>query len=262
MTGIKGSIGWAAACILLTATYAAGETDERLEVVDRAIAVHGGKLFQATETQLKLCSKSGCFDVRARVDGDSFEYEVQGRVRDGVRRVLSTNDRVEVTLDGAPVDVPAADEQAYRDWVMARVYFCFLPYRLNDPGVLKQDLGVEDWDGTALRKVRVTFPPGSSTDAEDVYLYWFEEDTGRLGLFAYSYHGDPGGIRFRRLKNFRKVGGLLFFDQDNLGAEGPDADLDALTPSSVPSLRSISQVELRDIEVRSLSGAATRQPNR
>ena len=42
----------------------------------------------------------------------------------------------------------------------------FLPYRLNDPGVYKQDLGLERWGDRELHKVKVTFEPGSSNAAE------------------------------------------------------------------------------------------------
>lgn len=253
---------WATALLWLAVPAWGAEPQQQLNVVDKAVEAHGGKLFEASETTLEMCSKSGCFDVRSRVDGGRFEHEVTGRVSDGVRRVVSTNDRVDVFLDGKPVEVAEGKAQAYRDWAMARVYFCFLPYRLNDPGVRKQDLGVEEWDGRSLRRVRVTFPAGSSTDADDVYVYWFDETSGRLALFAYSYSGDPGGLRFRRLKNYRRVGGLLFYDQENLGTEDPDVDVDALSPSTVKTLRAISEVELRNIEVRTLSGAAVKEPSR
>ncbi|MEM7354192.1 MAG: hypothetical protein AAF657_25535, partial [Acidobacteriota bacterium] len=41
----------------------AAEPVERLEIVDRAIAYHGGELYRTTATELDLCSKSGCFDI-------------------------------------------------------------------------------------------------------------------------------------------------------------------------------------------------------
>lgn len=245
---------------LADAAIADGPRD-RLDVVDRAIQVHGGDLFSASETELDICSKSGCFRVRAKVDGDAFEYEVSGKTRDGNLRVLSTNASVSAWLDGEALGLTAEREQTYRDWAMARVYFCFLPYRLNDPGVLKEDLGVETWDGAELRRVRVTFPPGSSTDADDVYTYWFDEATGRLSRFAYSYSGNPGGIRFRNLKHFRRVGGLLFFDQENHGTEGPNLHPDGLNPKSVGDLRSISEIELRNVKVRPLAPEAISDSN-
>lgn len=234
-----------AASVLATTVSAAP-----LPIVERAIAYHGGDLYRASETRLQLCSRSGCFHVGARVAGDLYTYTAEGATRSGQLRVRTRNEGVERWRDGEPVPVQPEEEQALRDWVMARVYFCFLPYRLNDPSVQQQDLGLETWDGRPLHKVKVTFAAGSSTDAHDEYLYWFDPETARLEQFAYSFQGNPGGLRFRRGLNYRRIGGLLFFDQENLGAEGDDLKVDQITPQFVAERMSpVSMVELREIEV-------------
>jgi hypothetical protein len=136
---------------------------------------------------------------------------------------------------------------------MARVYFVFLPYRLNDPSVIQRDLGLETWEGRQLHKVKVTFPPGSSSDAQDEFIYWFDPTTARLEQFAYSFEDDPDGIRFRRLSNYRRIGGILFFDQENLGVEGDEYSVDQITPAFVEqSMREISIITLEDVRVESL----------
>ena len=133
---------------------------------------------------------------------------------------------------------------------MARVYFAFLPSRLDDPSVGLEDLGREDWDGRALRKVKVTFEAGTSTDAEDEFLYWFDPDTARLEQFAYSYERNDGGLRFRKLINYRRVGGILFFDQKNYGIDGPGLSVDLISPEFFrDSMHHVSTVELKDILV-------------
>lgn len=229
---------------------------ERLEIVDRAIEQHGGELYRRSETGLDLCSLSGCFRVRARIDGGLYEYEVRGEVRGVERRVLVSNQRAERWDAGAPVALDAEGERRERDFADARVYFPFLPFRLNDPGVYKQDLGLEEWGGRRLHKVRVTFEPGSSTAAEDQYLYWFDPESGRLEQFAYSFSGDPGGLRFRRGHDYRRIGGLLFFDQENLGIDEAGLSVDQVTPAFVAErMRKVSDVELRGIEVRPLDPA-------
>jgi hypothetical protein len=227
---------------------------KRLASVDRAIEYHGGKAFVQSETRFELCSKSGCSRVRARVTNGLYEYEVTTVVRGKQRRVLTTNDKVEHWEDGDRV--PVGDEteaQHLRDWVMQRIYFSFLPYRLNDPSVLKEDLGFEEWDGRRLRKVKVTFEPGTSTDAQDQYVFWFDPATARLELFAYSYLRGEGGLRFRLPFNHRRVGGMLFFDQENWGVEGQGLSVDSITPAYVDTtMRRISTVELKNIEVELL----------
>jgi hypothetical protein len=238
--------------VALTVPTEAGAGDRRrLPTVDRAIEYHGGRAFVHSETRFELCSKSGCSEVRSRVTNGLYENEVTAVVRGKQRRVLTTNDTVERWEDGEQLavedDIVA---QRLRDWVMQRIYFSFLPYRLNDPSVLKEDLGFEEWDGRRLRKVKVTFEPGTSTDWQDQYLFWFDPAEGRLEMYAYSYLRDEGGLRFRRLFNYRRVGGILFCDQQNWGAEGKGLSVDSVTPDYVhTAMRHISTVELTNIEV-------------
>ena len=233
--------------------HAAETKVDRLPIIDRAIAFHGGEIFRSSETELDMCSKSGCFDIRARRDGGLFELEVAGRSGDAHQRVKWSNDRLEVWRDQQPVQIESPKRQKYMDWVSARTYFPFLPFGLNDPSVYKSDLGVERWHGRELHKVKVTFEPGSSTDASDEYMYWLDPETGRVEQFAYSFEGNPGGLRFRRAENHRRIGGLLFFDQENLGAAGDELRVDQITPDFVEQrMRAISKVELKEIEVRAL----------
>jgi hypothetical protein len=227
---------------------------ERLEIVDRSIEHHGGDRYRHSRSSLTICSKSGCFDLMATIDGDRYEYDVRDEGGEAARRVMASNDRVERWQGGEPVALDAESEQRARDFANARVYFVFLPYRLNDPSVHKQDLGLERWGDRELHKVRVSFAPGSSTDAGDVYLYWFDPASGRLEQFAYSFgSGDGAGVRFRELANYRRVGGLLFFDQRNLGYEGPGVRVEVVTPQFVAKeMREVSMVTLREVQVEPL----------
>jgi len=219
-------------------------------IVERSIEHHGGDLYRHSTTEMRLCSKSGCFDLRVAMDGDRYDLTVAGEVRGGELRVRSTNDGVSAWRDGEPVAVAPEEEQGYRDFVMARVYFPFLPFRLADPSVRHQDLGVVDWEGKRLHKVKVTFAPGSSTDASDEYVYWLDPETGRVEQLAYSYEGNPGGLRFRRAVDHRRVGGILFFDQENLGVEGKGLTVDAIDPKMVAKkMRHVSTVRLEEVRV-------------
>ena len=230
-----------------------GPPQSRLDVVDRAIEHHGGEIYRHSETELDLCSKSGCFDVTARLDGDRWAYTVSGKSGSSQLRVRSAHDALTVHRDGAEETVAAGKEQRFRDWAMARVYFCFLPFRLNDPSVYKQDFGLVDWDGRRLHKVKVTFEAGTSTDAGDQYMYWFDPETARLEHFAYSYDDNGGGIRFREAVRYRRVGGLLFFDQENHGIDGPGLSVDAIDAAYVrDAMRHVSTVRLEHIRVSAL----------
>ena len=245
--------------VLTTAGSAAAKDApvQQLDIIDRAIEHHGGARYTSTTTSLDLCSKSGCFAVQARVNDGQFDFTVRGKANEGERTVRLTNSRLEHWRDGALAPVAAVDEEGLRNWVMARVYFPFLPFRLNDPSVWKQDLGTEIWDGRELHRVKVTFTAGTSSDADDEYTYWFDPETGRVEHFAYTYKGSPGGLRFRTATNHRRVGGILFFDQENYGAEGDELSVDDIDPAYAATLELVSTVELRNLVVRDIeSGQA------
>ena len=235
-----------------TPIHASEQTSERLEIVDRAIEYHGGMRYESSDTTLRMCSKSGCYQIRARVDDGQFLYDVAAIDHSQERRVVWTNDSLELRVEGVPRAVETDRVQTLRDWAMARIYFCFLPFRLNDESVLKEDLGLEDWDGRDLHKVKVSFQAGSSSGADDEYLYWFEPGSGRLQQFAYSFSGDPGGLRFRRATRFRRVSDILFFDQENMGVDGDGFTVDQIDPGFVSQMKPISTVELSNIRVEAL----------
>jgi hypothetical protein len=230
-----------------------------LEIIHRAIEHHGGEIYERSKSEMTLCSGSGCYRIAVSMADGTYVYRVSGPIRTGHREVEATNDTLSHWHDGAAQEVVPANEQKLRDWAMGRIYFVYLPFRLNDPGVIQRDLGLETWEGRQLQRVKVTFAAGSSTDDQDEFIYWFDPSTARLEQFAYSFEGDPGGIRFRRLFNYRRVGGLLFFDQVNLGLEGEGLSVDQITPDFVDkSLREISTVTLEDIGVTPLVAGAGR----
>jgi hypothetical protein len=236
----------------IVATLAASPSpaQEGLEIVRRSIEHHGGALYESSLLRFRLCSGSGCYDVEVETDGGLYRQRVAGPVRAGHREVEATNDGVRHWQNGVEMPVTEADEQRLRDWVSARTYFALLPYKLADPGVRQQDLGLERWGERQLHRVKVTFRAGSSTDADDEFLFWFDPETARLEQFAYSFLGSPGGLRFRPLENHRRVGGILFFDQQNLGVDADGLSVDRIDPSFVErSMRAVSQVRLDGIEV-------------
>lgn len=243
------SSGW----LLGSPVAAAPAKVERLEIVDRSIQYHGGERYSHSETSLQVCSRSGCYRVSAKIDGGLYELEAAGEVRGVKRRIRATNDSLRRWKDGALVPTDRERQRELRDWVMARVYFCFLPFRLNDGSVFKEDQGIEVWEGRLLHRVKVTFAAGSSSDADDEYLFWFDPESGRVEQFAYSFSGNPGGLRFRRAFNYRRVGGILFFDQENWGIDAPDLSIDQMNAEFVRSLGRVSTVELEDIRVELLA---------
>ena len=249
------------AVVLAALAAGAEEPRELPPIVAKAIELHGGDLYESTESAFDIASRSGTFRVEVRRDGGLYRQVVEADTPEGRRRVTVTNDGVELSIDGRARPVPDGEAQRWRDHVAARVWFPFLPYGLAGDGVYTHDRGLEEWplpeaDGGGTRElheVKVTFQPGTSTAADDEYLFWFDPETGRLEQLAYSFEG---GLRFRTAKSFRRVGGLLFADHENYGidfAEGESRSVDEITPAMVKEeMEHISTVELRGIEVREI----------
>ena len=230
-------------------------TSDRLEIVDRAIEHHGGDLFEHSRVRLTVASRSGSFDVDSTTDGDRFEYVIRASAGDDEREYRRDNAALEVTEAGEPMEMDETEHVRAESYVNQRMYFLFLPYKLNDPGTFKEDQGLELWNGRQLHRVRVTFEPDSSDGADSAYVYWFDPETARLEQFAYDYSKGTG-LRFRILRNYRRIGGLLFYDADNYGLNTPDGGLtvDDITPTYVAEeLPLVSQIEHRDVHVEQLA---------
>ena len=105
------------------------------------------------------------------------------------RRVRYTNDTVEQWDNGEPVELDEEAAGRARAYVDARVFFPFLPHSLKGGDIYFEDQGLEAWDGRELQRVKVTFTPGTSNDADDSYLFWFDPDTGQLEQFGYDFNG-------------------------------------------------------------------------
>lgn len=230
-------------------------TSHRLEIVDRAIEHHGGDLFEHSRVRLTVASRSGSFDVDSTTDGDRFEYVIRASEGSDEREYRRDNRALEVTEAGEPMEMDETEQVRAESYVNQRMYFLFLPYKLNDPGTYKEDRGIEEWNGRQLNRVRVTFEPDSSDGAGSAYVYWFDPETARLEQFAYDYSKGTG-LRFRILRNYRRIGGLLFYDADNYGLNTPDGGLtvDDITPAYVAEeLPLVSRIEHRDVQVEQLA---------
>jgi hypothetical protein len=220
-------------------------------IVAKAIEFHGGEALRRSQVALTLRSKSGEYRLTAWNDGETFDYVVAAPAADGERRVRFTNlggeNRVTEWIGGRPAELSGEAAARAERFVAARVYFPFLPFRLADPGVHFQDLGLRRWGERELHEVKVTFRRGSSAGAEDEFLYGFDPETGRMEQFAYSF---AGGLRLRRAVSFERHDGILLSDQENLGVDERGLSVDQVTPDFVAArMEPVSVVEVEDVEV-------------
>ena len=121
----------------------------------------------------------------------------------------------------------------------------------SDVGVVEAALSVSSDYGAAAEHIR--------TDA-GLSEYGYCDEHGWLALTCRvdpeadgSYEVNGGGLRFRRLFNYRQVGEMLFYDQENWGTEGAELSVDQVTSAYVEAeMRHISTVEMRRIRVEPL----------
>ena len=221
-------------------------------IVARAIQFHGGDLYERSRMTMTITSLSGSFLIETTRQGGNFEHIITGTIGpDRVeRRVRLTNDSGQEWRDGVEMELDAEGERRTRAYADARVFFPLLPYTLSGGDVRFEDRGLETWDGKELRRVRVSFTPGTSNDADDAYTFWFDPETARVEQFGYDF---DGGLRFRKATAFNRVGGVLFSDQENYAVDGGKVPVDTLTPEYVENeMELLSTVVISDITVEPL----------
>jgi len=222
------------------------------EVVARTIEFTGGDPHEGDATTVTNSSLAGRLQPGATRGVGRVDYVVTGTIgpERTPRRVRLTNDGVEEWRDGEPYALDDEGARRARAFVDARMFFPLLPFTLKGGDIRFEDFGLETWGGRELHKVGVSFTPGSSNDADDGYLVWFDPDTGRMEQFGYDF---DGGLRFRKATEFERVGGVLFSTQENYAVDGERVPVAVLTPEYVAAeMELLSTVVVSDITVEPL----------
>ena len=220
------------------------------DIINKSIEVSGGSNFKRSKIN---------FDFRdrhyyaKRNDGDFLLMRVGiTENNDSIFDVL-TNVGFERKLnDMINVVVPDSMIPIYSASVNSVHYFSVLPYGLNDKAVNKTLLGDEDIKGKTYHKIKVTFDEeGGGEDFEDVFVYWIDKETFKVGYLAYSYNEIEGkGMRFREAYNERYVNGLRFVDYNKYKPKLPTVKLLELGKAfENDELELLSKIELKNVDV-------------
>lgn len=227
------------------------ETSQAQQIVDMAIEEHGGDSYNS----MRLIFDFRKYHFEVHQKNGSYQY-VRSYTSDDGKQVIDTLDNKGLTrtIDGKKQDLTEKDYAGIYGSVNSQVYFVLLPYRLNDPAVNKEYMGLGKVKGEPYHKIKVTFQEeGGGEDFDDVYIYWIHEKNHTMDYLAYEFHVNKGGFRFREGYNFRTVGGIRFADYINYKESDSTTliqDYDRLLEEG--KLIELSKIEIENIEVKAL----------
>lgn len=226
------------------------ETSEPLSIADQlvkdAVAYHGGDKYDNASVSFSFRDR----DYSFKNQGDSYTYTRTSTANEEEVYDVLTNTEFKRTINGKTKELPDSMTNAYSSSVNSVIYFATLPHKLNDASVKKAYKGTTEIKGAKYEVVEVRFSEeGGGEDYDDIYYYWFQKETHSMDYFAYSYHVNEGGVRFRASYNPKRVGGILFQDYINYKAPigTPLENLPALFEYN--KLEELSRIESEDIHL-------------
>lgn len=185
------------------------KNDKARKIVDKSIEAHGGAKYEKFTAEFDFRK----FHIKLMHNGGEFQYE-------RISKDSANNDIWDVVnnkglfrlINGNQVSLSEKDISKYTNAVNSIAYFVLLPYKLTDKAVNLEYLGEIEIANQKYDKVKVWFDKeGGGKDFEDVYCYWFNQNTHLIDYLAYT----NGGPRFRRVKIRQTVGGIVFQDYEN-----------------------------------------------
>jgi hypothetical protein len=196
---------------------------------------------------------------RLWLDGRRSVYTRQ--VRDGhtVRTDRLEGDAFTATVHGAPIPLSPDKEGALRRSLNSVAYFALLPRPLQDDAVIATSLGVTTLGGKPWHTVDVRFrEQGGGDDHDDVFRYWIDPATHRLGYLAYTFATGEGGVRVRRAVGAHEIDGVVLLDWVNHGRNGQGLTIDdAVRDLEAGVLPELSTIALDEVRVARGQGMPT-----
>ena len=161
-----------------------------------------------------------------------------------------TNEGFTRTINGIAKEVADTMAVKYANSINSVHYFALLPYRLNDPAVIKKFLGEDVINKVGYYKISITFQQeGGGQDHEDEFIYWINKQNYFIDYLAYSYLTEGGGMRFREAYNTRTINGLRIVDYINY------KPLQAVSLESMGTsyeqgmLKEVSKIDLENVSI-------------
>ncbi len=219
-------------------------------IISKSIEVHGGERFENSIVT---------FDFRGTdytVKRQGGRYTFTRTFSDSGRTIteMMSNEKTGRVVNDQAANLMQEEKEAIRNSMNAVVYFNFLPYKLEDAAVNAKYLGKAVINGEPYYEIKVTFDQqGGGEDFQDIFMYWIHQQDYTMDYFAYRYHVNEGGTRFREAYNIRTINGIRFADYHNYGSDDMQIPLQKYdTLFEQEKLPKVSDVDLRDVEVELL----------
>lgn len=159
---------------------------------------------------------------------------------------------------GAHTDsLPPAAALTAEESLNSVLYFALLPRPLTDDAVQPRHLGETRIGDESYQVLDVTFGrEGGGRDWQDRFVYWIHDERHTIDFFAYAFHVNGGGIRFRQAFGAREIEGVRM--QNYLNFAPTDETLSPNDLERLPQLwragrlRHLSDVTLDDVRVERL----------
>lgn len=220
-------------------------TTTEQKIIDQTINAHGGKNYESAHYTFEFRQKEYSF----KHEDARFEYTSAQDKNDRDVRYFLSNDKFEKTINGEVLNLSDKDVVKNSDALNSVIYFALLPYRLNDPAVIKSYKGLSKIKGQTYHTIEVRFSDeNGGTDHEDIYYYWINEETHTMDYLAYNFHVNGGGVRFRSAYNARMVEGIRFQDYENYSAAVNTSLSELPVLYENGDLKLLSKIELENVK--------------
>ncbi|NIJ44360.1 hypothetical protein FHR24_000799 [Wenyingzhuangia heitensis] len=210
------------------------------EIVNKAIAAHGGDLYKTASYSFDFRGKEYSFTHK----GDEFKYTLKNKE---ILDVLE-NGNFSRYQQGQLIELSPKKRNSYSAALNSVLYFSLLPYKLNDAAVHKTYIDTITIKNKKYHTVKVTFDEnGGGEDHQDIFYYWINNQTNTVEYIAYKYEVNGGGIRFRSAYNTRNVDGILFQDYINYKAPFETKMTELPSLYETEQLKEVSRINITNI---------------
>lgn len=220
-------------------------------IVDKSIQVSGGEVLKKSVVKFEFRDR---YYTANRLEGEFSLSRLTINTSDSILDIVN-NQGFKRYINNDQIQLADSIASKHSASVNSVHYFSILPYGLHNKAVNKTYLGQEQVKGKDYYKIQVTFDQdGGGEDFEDVFVYWIDIKSFKVGYLAYSYNEAHGkGLRFREAYNERVIKGIRFVDYNNFKPKDNTVSLNNLAILfESGELQLLSKIELEYVSVDAL----------